>query len=285
MTEHRSARFPFVVFILLLVAAGFTVLGTVDTVAAQTDQDSELISEGAAVYASKCASCHQPAGEGVPGAFPPLLANPRVADSDYVGAVVRDGLSGELEVDGVIYNETMPAADLSDSEAEAVVAYVATLATRDVSTPDTTVAPTRAADASIGKKLFRGSSSFTNNGAACSACHSAGSIGNLGGPTLGPDLTNSLATFGGEAGMSAWLRNPSSKTMIPIFERHELTGEEIADVAAFLATAPSQTRTSYYGDALVYSGIAGLIVLLGSMAIAWRGMRQTYVQKLSGARK
>src|SRR5262249_36261139 len=32
--------------------------------------------DGAQLYATRCASCHQPTGSGVPGAFPPLAGDP-----------------------------------------------------------------------------------------------------------------------------------------------------------------------------------------------------------------
>jgi cytochrome c oxidase subunit 2 len=39
---------------------------------AQTFTMDELMAHGESVYARSCASCHQPNGEGVPGAFPAL---------------------------------------------------------------------------------------------------------------------------------------------------------------------------------------------------------------------
>jgi hypothetical protein len=63
-----------------------------------------------------------------------------------------------------------------------------------------------------------------------------------------------------------------------------MTDDEIADIVAFLSDAPTQSKPADPGDGLIYAGVAGLIVLIGGMAIAWRGMRQTYVDVLRSKR-
>ena len=78
---------------------------------------------GASVYAARCASCHQPAGTGVPGAFPPLTGDPVVNGPAAAHlAVVLNGLHGK-SIAGVAYAGAMPpwGALLSDAEIMAVV--------------------------------------------------------------------------------------------------------------------------------------------------------------------
>ena len=83
--------------------------------------------QGKALYLANCAACHQPEGSGLPGAFPPL------AKSDYltahgpaaVAGIVLKGLSGKLVVNGVEYNNLMPAmSHLSDGDVAAIVNFV-----------------------------------------------------------------------------------------------------------------------------------------------------------------
>lgn len=243
--------------------------------------DSDLVAEGAQVFADNCVTCHQQGGTGIPGAFPPLAGNPRAADAEYVASVARDGLDEPIEVLGVTYTTPMEALDLSEDELAAVGAYVSSLATGGgTDTPTTTAPPLVPGDPLAGEDLFVGATTLANGGGACTGCHTAGSVGNLGGSSLGPDLTHSIAAFGGEAGMAAWLGDPPSPTMTPIFGDRPLTDDEIADLVAFLAAAPQQSAPSYPGDALLGLGLGGLVVLLAGMAVAWRGMRQTYVDKL-----
>lgn len=62
----------------------------------------------------RCAACHLPGGEGVPGAFPPLKGRiAEIAASDegriYLVSVVQAGLMGSITVDGTPYMGVMPA--------------------------------------------------------------------------------------------------------------------------------------------------------------------------------
>ncbi|HWU33991.1 MAG TPA: c-type cytochrome [Methylovorus sp.] len=82
---------------------------------------------GAAVFTSRCASCHQADGKGVPGAFPPLVASPYVlGEPEVLVKIVLFGLSGEIEVEGARYNGVMPAwaSQLNDEEIAAVASHV-----------------------------------------------------------------------------------------------------------------------------------------------------------------
>lgn len=79
---------------------------------------------GASVYAARCASCHQPDGGGVEGAYPPLAGDPVVTAEDPTEHIrtVLFGLQGKT-INGVSYPAAMPAfADqLSDAAVAAVV--------------------------------------------------------------------------------------------------------------------------------------------------------------------
>ena len=270
---------------LVLLLAGFLALtgsAAAGHAAAALAQDDTAA--GAQVYAQNCASCHQAGGTGLVGTFPPLTGNLNAADAEYVEGIVRNGLSGPLEVLGVNYDGQMASfSQLSDADIASVVAYVVSIAESDPVTPPTpgVVEP---GDVEEGRRLFIGADRFDKGGGSCSACHTAGDVGNLGGWGLGPDLTASHETLGGDVGLSAWLTNPASTTMRPIFADRPLTEVEIADLVAFLGDAPTQSKPRDPGDGLVLAGLAGLIVLIGGMSIAWRGMRQTYVERLRSKR-
>ncbi len=270
-------RHPFVtIFSAILLATAVAILGgqRAELVGAQSDPGGEL-------FAAKCASCHQAFGEGISGTFPPLSGNEAASDPDYVAQVIREGRVGELEVDGVTYDAVMPpVAGLSDSDIDALVSFVTELAGRTAAapTPSTTV-PLEPPSAQTGENLFTGSDGFENGAAACASCHVAGAVGNLGGNSLGPDLTNVHEKLGGDVGLQAWLSNPPSATMTPIFADKPLTDAELAHLVVFLAEAPNAQSPSGV-DWLLIFGAAGAVVLVLGMAIAWRGMRQTYVSRL-----
>jgi mono/diheme cytochrome c family protein len=83
--------------------------------------------DGEEVYMSRCMSCHQMNGQGVMGVFPPLDGSEWVTgDKGRLIRIVLHGLTGETEVNGVVYSGAMPpwGAFLSDEEVADVLTYV-----------------------------------------------------------------------------------------------------------------------------------------------------------------
>ena len=237
----------------LIVGAVAAAMMLPSTVGAQEGTD------GREVYLANCTACHQGTGVGVPGSFPPLLDNPNIQDADYVGSVIRDGKSGPIEVNGVAFDAEMPAqAQLTDAEIDAVIAYIQA----GVFIPADT-APAGEGGAAVGEKLFLGRVGLENGGPACHACHSAGTHTDLGGPTLGPDLTDLAQRYGGTEAVAAALVNPPSATMQPVFDGKALTDQERADLGAYFGSIRTQTLVQV--DLLWILGLAGAAVLLGLM--------------------
>lgn len=86
---------------------------------------TELLARGEHVFKANCAACHQPAGQGVTGAFPPLAKSDfLMADRDRAIRVVMHGRSGAITVNGAQYNGVMPSLQLSNTDIAAVLSYV-----------------------------------------------------------------------------------------------------------------------------------------------------------------
>ncbi|MEB3196103.1 MAG: cytochrome c oxidase subunit II [Candidatus Sericytochromatia bacterium] len=86
-----------------------------------------LVKAGEAVYTSRCAGCHQPAGTGMAPMFPPLAGAEQVNGSDdEVIDILLKGKVGPMTVKGTQYNGQMPAfgGQLSDTEIAAVISFV-----------------------------------------------------------------------------------------------------------------------------------------------------------------
>lgn len=85
---------------------------------------------GKRVFTANCAACHQPTGQGVPGAFPPLAGSEWVVGGDWHGdnhlvRVVLHGLQGPIDVEGKAFNGVMPPwQQLKDEEIAAVLTYI-----------------------------------------------------------------------------------------------------------------------------------------------------------------
>jgi len=87
----------------------------------------DLAAVGAQVYASRCAACHQPTGQGMKNVAPPLDGSEWVqGDVDRLVKVVLHGLSGPIEVKGEAWNGAMPpwGPSLSDEEIAGVLTHV-----------------------------------------------------------------------------------------------------------------------------------------------------------------
>lgn len=229
--------------------------------------------DGRDVYIDNCVACHQGSGEGIPGSFPPLIDNPNLDDTEYVRSVILDGKSGPIDVNGVTYDGEMPGFDLTDAEVEALIAYIQ----GGVFIPaDTT--PVGEGGVEVGDKLFLGQIGLENGGPACHACHSAGDHSDLGGPTLGPDLSDLAARFGGTDAIAAALANPPSEVMEPVFDGKPLTDQERADLAAYLGSLTAESDPP--ADILLYFGLIGAVVLLGLMYLTSKRNRINYLQQL-----
>jgi mono/diheme cytochrome c family protein len=83
--------------------------------------------DGAQVFASRCASCHQATGAGLPGVFPPLAGSEWVnGDGTTMAGILLLGITGPITVKGATFSGMMPAfgATLSDAEIAAVASHV-----------------------------------------------------------------------------------------------------------------------------------------------------------------
>ena len=86
---------------------------------------AESIKRGEQVYKANCVACHMEDGKGMQGAFPPL------AQSDYLMADthrairnIKNGVEGEITVNGETYYGLMPAQNLNEKELADVMNYI-----------------------------------------------------------------------------------------------------------------------------------------------------------------
>ena len=88
----------------------------------------QYITAGRKLYIMHCACCHQEDGTGLRKLFPPLAtpgALPHAIDRTIY--IIHQGLSGEIVVNGQIYNQPMPAnKHLQDVEIAKIVTYLYT---------------------------------------------------------------------------------------------------------------------------------------------------------------
>lgn len=81
--------------------------------------------EGAKIYSTYCANCHQQDGKGLASLYPPL------AGSDYLledlaraACIIKNGQTKEIVVNGETYNQMMPGNPISNLEVAEVLTYI-----------------------------------------------------------------------------------------------------------------------------------------------------------------
>jgi glucose/arabinose dehydrogenase len=85
---------------------------------------SDQMERGAALYAAKCAMCHQINGIGVPPVYPPLAKSDwMMADRARTIRVLCEGLEGPITVSGQRYTNVMPAQVLDDQGVADVLTF------------------------------------------------------------------------------------------------------------------------------------------------------------------
>ncbi len=111
---------------LNLLFAGMLSLAATTAMAAGAP-DAATLAKGHSLFENNCSACHQAHGEGMPGVFPNL------AKSDFLAAdpqravhFVLHGHSGQITVNGVTYDGSMPdvGASLSNADVADILTYV-----------------------------------------------------------------------------------------------------------------------------------------------------------------
>ncbi len=181
---------------------------------------------GAALFAARCSACHQSSGQGT-DAFPPLAGNPVVSSADpgAMIAVIVNGRSGPLTVNGKTYNGQMPTwkGQLTNADIATVATYVRSAWGNNAS--PVTEEQVAAAGAPVSVQV--GASIYAKN---CSACHGAGGAGGIGPALAGnPHVNISNPT----AMLTTILQG---RNLMPSW-RGQLSAGDIAAVATYVRSS------------------------------------------------
>ncbi len=95
----------------------------------------QYLVEGQQLYLQYCSTCHQKEGQGLARLYPPLDNSDYLDNNvDGVICIVKHGLQGSIVVNGVEYNQMMPANPaLTPLEIAEIVTYVYNSCRRDLS--------------------------------------------------------------------------------------------------------------------------------------------------------
>lgn len=240
--------------------------------------------DGQALFQAKCSSCHTIGGGTLVG--PDLKGVTTLRDPAWLTRwlLMPDKMLAEkdpiaIQLLAQYNNIPMPNMGLTDAQAAAIIAYLASASAAGGATgqPATTPFPgvgtgtgtgSAFGDPVAGRALFTGARRLQNGGPACIACHTVAGIGELGGGQVGPDLTGAYAKYGA-TGLPAVLASIPFPTMLPIFTAHPLTAVEQADLVAFLAQPMTAPPANSLGVVLIIM-VVGAALLLILAQIYWR---------------
>lgn len=262
---------------------------------------------GETTFQTKCAACHTIGGgqlvgpdlQGVTERRDPAWLRQMIADPEKLFAA-KDPIAQQLLAES--NNVKMPALGLSDTEIDALVAFLAQGEAGGATTTAPAAPAAPAGDPAVGRLLFTGEQALTNRGPSCIGCHTVSGLGGLGGGALGPDLTHASARYPGPA-LSSVLGAIAFPTMSGPFANRPLTPQEQADLVAYLVAAdqaPAATTNAAEASAagaptvgaptvgvmtrdawvFVAIGVAGLLTLTVLLAFFWPRQRQSVSSRL-----
>jgi cbb3-type cytochrome c oxidase subunit III len=194
--------------------------------------------DGKAIFAAKCAACHQANGAGG-GPYPPLAANADVTAPDTATLIltVLNGRSGPIQVNGKTFSGAMPAwkDQLSNDDIGAVLTYIRSAWTNKAAVVTAAqVAAARNPVALSGGQIFA---------AKCAACHQAGGQGTSaypplnGNPHVGAtDPKEMIATIVNGRSGALSVNGTTYNGKMPAW-KGQLSNADIAAVATYVRSA------------------------------------------------
>ncbi len=152
-------------------------------------------------------------------------------------------------------------------------------------------APFTDADRQRGKAIFLGTQPLEHGGPACISCHSMHDLSPLGGGRLGIDLTNVYERLEGRVKLSSWLVAPATETMLPVFEKHRLTEDEIHALVAYFESTAAERPSSASANQVAFFllGLAGAAIFVFAFDTIWKrrfhAVRRPLVESLQARGK
>lgn len=93
-------------------------------IAAQEFSLEESRERGEEVYLSNCAACHRKSGKGLLGTPPLAASDYLLEDTERAIRIIRNGMEGDILVNGKTYKNAMLPVELTDEETADVMNYI-----------------------------------------------------------------------------------------------------------------------------------------------------------------
>ena len=115
--DYRS----FFVLIVLILIISCSTSGS-----SESSKFTNYYNQGELLYTKHCSNCHQPTGAGLGRVYPPLHQSDFMSNEfERVICLMKNGIQGELLVNGESYNQPMPGVPtLTDLEIAEIATYI-----------------------------------------------------------------------------------------------------------------------------------------------------------------
>ena len=255
--------------IIVALVCAFIVLGASSLHLNGGSPAAAAIADGRAIFAAKCAACHQANGAGG-GPYPPLAGNADVTASDTATLIltVLNGRSGPIQVNGKTFSGAMPAwkDQLSNDDMAAVLTYIRSAWSNKAAaiTADQVVAA-RNPVASSGGQIFV---------AKCASCHQTSGQGTSAYPPLNgnphvvaADPKEMIATIVSGRSGPLVVNGTTYNGKMPTW-KGQLSSADIAAVATYIRSAWANKAPGVTEQQVAASGPTVLSAVGGSVYAA-----------------
>lgn len=88
--------------------------------------NTHTFAQGEILYNNFCSNCHMVDGTGLANLIPPIIQSDYLKNNAHqIACIIRNGMEGEISVNGVIYDAAMPGfKELSDFEIANIINYM-----------------------------------------------------------------------------------------------------------------------------------------------------------------
>lgn len=275
--------------VLIRSISGMLLGGMLLTTAVQA-QDGEALFQ-------QCTACHTIGGGRLVG--PDLAGVNYNRSEEWLVKFIQSSQtlikSGDAEAVAVYndYNKMMmPDQAVSDAEAKAIIAHIASLSPEPIAADESTTEAVAEVvveevvftneDVAMGKALFEGEQRFENGGVTCISCHNVAVDGMIPGGLLAADLTEAYSRLGGLPAIKGILASPPFPAMRVSYEEHALTEEEIHQLQAFLKWSDENRiyqNAPNHGSILTYGGLTVFLTILLIITWLWHYRKTQHVKK------
>lgn len=192
----------------------------------------------------------------------------------------------EADLEIAIVRMQEKAGPLAKDEIAGLIAFLKDPAVNDrIAAEDARIAQLFAAqleppNAAAGERLFRGEDVLANGGMACLACHR---IGDVGGGTLGLDLTGVFGRMG-RTGLLSALEKAPFKVMAPVYRDKPLTRQEILHIVRWIETMDARPVTPR-SDRMLPAAASCAAIFLAALVVGTRSSKRTGVREALASRR